>query len=232
MRPARLAALVLSVLALAGCGSFGAADEEGSARLWITRDRGAKVLFEGRVPAGMTVMQALEREADVETRYGGRFVQAIDGVEGSLEEGRDWFYFVNGIAADRGASEYRLREGDVAWWDYRSWQGEREVLVVVGAFPEPFVHGYDGRVRPAVVRHRGQTSGARAIGRLIGAVSVAPDRVPVPPGANVFRIVRGTPRFVASAARAGGAVTFTFSGDAARLAREPQLARFRYEGLR
>ena len=227
----RLAALLV-VLSLAGCGSFAATEgSEGTASLWITRDRGAKVLFEGEVPAGLTVMQALQRKADVETRYGGRFVQSIDGLEGSLEHGRDWFYFVNGIAADRAASEYRLRDGEVAWWDYRRWHDERDVRVVVGAFPEPFLHGYDGRLRAGVVRYRGQASGARAIGRLIRAVSVAPDGVPVPRGAHVFRIVPGPPRFVASAESSHGPVTFTFSGDADRLARNPERARFRYEGL-
>ena len=39
------------------------------------------------VPAGRAVLQALDREADIETRYGGRFVQAIDGVEGSSASG-------------------------------------------------------------------------------------------------------------------------------------------------
>lgn len=227
----RRAALLLALL-LAGCGSFGAEEGEGEATLWITRDRGATVLFEGRVPAGLTVMQALRREADVVTGYGGRFVHAIEGIEGSLADGRDWFYFVNGIAADRGAAEYRLRAGEVAWWDYRRWRGEPEVRVVVGAFPEPFLHGYDGHVPPAVVRYRGrQRAGARAIGKLIRAVSVAPAGVPVPRGANVFRIVSGPAGFVASAARPGGPVTFTFSGDAERLARQPERVRFRYEGV-
>jgi uncharacterized protein DUF4430 len=101
----RLLGLVLALL-LAACA--GAGEEQGTATLWVTRDRGAEVLRETAVPAGQTVMRALDGEADVETRYGGRFVQAIDGLEGSLAEGRDWFFFVNGVAADRGAAEYRL----------------------------------------------------------------------------------------------------------------------------
>ena len=35
--------------------------------------------LEGTVPAGLTAMQALDRKLDVDTRYGGRFVQAIEG---------------------------------------------------------------------------------------------------------------------------------------------------------
>jgi hypothetical protein len=230
---ARLAALLVLLL-LAGCGGT-AGGGQGTATLWITRDRGAEVLFEGTVPAGLTVLQALDREADVETRYGGRFVQAVDGLEGSLRGGRDWFYFVNGVAADRGAAEYRLRPGEIAWWDYRRWRGGAETQVVVGAFPEPFVHGYAGKVRPVAVRYRfrGQRSAARAIARLVGAGSIAAEGVPTPRGASVIRIVAGPPtHFAATAGSPDGPYTFTLSLPAAnRLAREPALARFRFEGL-
>jgi hypothetical protein len=227
----RLASLVLVLLA-AACGGSGA-DERGNASLWITRDRGSEVLYEGTVDAGSTVLKALEAEADVDTSYGGRFVQGIEGLEGSLAGGRDWFFFVNGVAADRGAAEYRIRPGDTVWWDYREWQGTAEVRIVVGAFPEPFLHGYDGRTRPAAVRYErpAQARGARAIARLIGAASVAPMTTPVPNGANAFLIRSGRPRFTASLSAPEGPYRFTFAGDALRLARNPRLVRFRYEGL-
>jgi hypothetical protein len=230
--PARLAALVLS-LVLAGCGS--SPEVEGTATLWITRDGGARVLYEGSVPAGLTVLQALDRHADVETRYGGRFVQAIDGVEGSLTGGRDWFYFVNGVASDRSAVEYKLRDGEIAWWDFRAWRGESEIRVVVGAFPEPLLHGFDGKRRPTVVRYSRshQRASAEAIGRLVRARGVESAAVPVPAGTNVVRIVDGRVRFSATASSTAGPFAFTIGGDeAARLARDPTLARFRYEGLR
>lgn len=231
----RLAAL-LAVLLLAAC-SGGGGGGDGTATLWVTRDRGAEVLHEAEVPAGVTVLQALDREAEVDTRFGGRFVQAIDGLDGSLAAGRDWFYFVNGYEADRGAAEYRLRAGDVVWWDLRSWRGGSERQpVVVGAFPEPFVHGYDGRTRPGAVRYADDSlaSAARRIGELIGADSVAAASVPVPEGANVLRLESGTPRFVARLRNGGGAgapVEFVLSGDATRIAAAPEAARFRYEGL-
>jgi len=121
----------------------------------VTRDRGVYVLLVRRVPAGLTAMQGLMRVAQVQTRYAGRFVQAIDGVSGSLAREQDWFYFVNGYEADRGAAEYRLHPGDVEWWDYRSWKHAEHVPVVVGAFPEPFLHGYDGKRLPAYVAYDG-----------------------------------------------------------------------------
>jgi Domain of unknown function (DUF4430) len=144
------AATVLTLLAVTtGCGN----GTSGRATLWITRDRGAQVLKVTHVPAGLTAMQALERVSDVSTRYGGRYVQAIDGVRGSLTAQHDWFYFVNGYEADRSAAEYRLHAGDVEWWDFRAWRHALHVPVVVGAFPEPFLHGWNGHRRPAVVEY-------------------------------------------------------------------------------
>jgi hypothetical protein len=223
----RRIALALAVLLLAGCGG-GEEGAAGGAELWITRDRGAEVLLEADVASGQTVMEALRGEAEVETRYGGRFVQAIDGVAGSLARGWDWFYFVNGVAPDRGAADFRLRAGDVAWFDYRRWGGEAEVPVVVGAFPEPFVHGFDGERREAVVTYESpaQRAGAEAIAELIGGRVVAGKP---PPGANVFAVVAGRPHLRASAESARGPYRFSFAGDAAALAREPESVRFRYE---
>ena len=226
----RALAGVLLCLLLAGCGSTAAGGEEGSASLWITRDRGTTVLFQGRVDAGQTVLQALRSRAEVETAYGGRFVKAIDGLRGSLAGGRDWFYFVNGVAPDRGAAEVRLRDGDIAWWDYRRWAGDEEVQVVVGAFPEPLVNGY-GERRETVVRfaRTGQRAGAEAVGRLLGARSVAPVGTPVPAGANLFVVADGPHRFSAEGASPTGPYTLTFAGDAAALARDPARYRFRFE---
>lgn len=221
---------------LAGCGSE--PKGSGTAALWVTRDRGERVLFVRTVPAGLTAMQALDREADVKTRYGGRFVQAIEGLEGDLADRRDWFYFVNGVEADRSAADYRLRDGEVLWWDYRSWRGRMRQAVVVGAFPEPFVHGFAGRTRPVAVRYeRGLGRGARAVGRLLHADSVESTSVPAPRSAHVFVVERsraqGRETFTATlrddSAGAGSPVRFVFGGDAVRLARDPDRFRFRYE---
>jgi hypothetical protein len=227
----RRACLAVLCLLLVGCGSGSAGGEQaGAASIWITRDRGKVVLYEGRVDAGQTVLQALRSRADVDTGYGGRFVQGIDGIEGSLSHGRDWLYFLNGVAADRGAAEVRLRRGDVAWWDYRSWVGADEVQVVVGAFPEPLVNGYGPR-RATAVRYarEDQRRGAEEIARLLGAGSVAPDGTPVPDGANAFVLADGPPRFRAEADSPQGPYTLTFSGDALALARNPARFRFRFQ---
>ena len=213
--------VALALVLLPGCGHERTGS--GSASLWVTRDRGATVLATTTVPAGLTAMQALDRELDLKTTYGGRFVQSIDGLAGSLEDQRDWFWFVNGYEGDRSASSYRLRDGDVAWLDYRGWEREGEARVVVGAFPEPFLHGYDGRTRPAAVRFEGSRTRADELAREIGAASVAPLGTPAPEGANVLELRAGPDRATAEllGQSAGDPFRLVLSGD-------PELTR-RYE---
>jgi hypothetical protein len=97
-------------------------------------------------------MRLLQSANEVETRFGGGFVQSIDGVEGAGESGsRDWFFFVNGIEADRGAADYDLSPGDVVQWDHRDWGSTMDVRAIVGAFPQPFLDGLDGKRFPVRV---------------------------------------------------------------------------------
>jgi hypothetical protein len=211
--PRRSFAALAVLVVLAGCG--GSREDEGTATLWVTRDRGARLLLDVEVDAGQTLMRALAAEADVKTRYGGRFVQAIEGIEGSLEGQRDWFWFVNGYEGDRSAASYRLGDGDVAWFDFRKWAREGEARVVVGAFPEPFVHGYGGKTRPSVVRFEGSRQRATRLARLIGADSVAALGAPVPPGANVLEVRTGRARAQAEllGETAGDPIRFVLSGE-------------------
>ena len=144
------------VLALAGCGAgFGAGESGGEADLTVTRDYGYEVLISDTVDglnASSTAMRILDAEAEVETRYGGGFVQSLDGISGSSgARSSDWFYFVNGIAAERGAAEFLVRPGDRMWWDFRDWTDAMDVNAVVGSYPAPMAGGYDGRTWPVVV---------------------------------------------------------------------------------
>ena len=217
----RLGLLVALAALAAGCGS----SSTGPATVWVTRDRGAQVLHTARVPAGLTAMQALARVAKVSTSYGGRYVRSVDGF---AEQGRDsWFYYVNGYLADRGAAEYRLHDGDVEWWDFRSWSDPAQDPVVVGAFPEPFLHGYGGKRRPAVV-----VSLDRALGRRLARLVHGRLAATRPPGANVLEVVRrARPRLSARLVRQQPGAPVGFVLDAAfarRLLAEPALVRHRY----
>jgi hypothetical protein len=225
----RAAAVGLAVAALAGCGST---HTKGAATLWITRDRGEHVVLVGTVKAGQTAMQALQGKAKVKTSYGGRFVQSIDGVSGSRSGRRDWFYFVNGYEADRGAADYTLRPGDVEWWDYRSWKHEIHVPIVVGAFPEPFLHGYAGKRRDATIIFDSAELEplARRLAKLIHPKKLAPDQIS---DANLLFLTRASVPFSATTERAGAPVRFVIGPKAARrLLADPKLVRFRYSGLR
>ena len=153
-RALAIAALLAALAAAAsGCG-FGPGEEQASeGSLTVTRDFGAEPIGRKRM-AGVsesdTVMRLLQRDFEVETRYGGNFVQEIDGVAGGREGGRrvDWFYYVNGIEAGTGAGERRVEPGDRIWWDHHDWGGTMRIPAVVGSFPEPFVSGNGGRKLP------------------------------------------------------------------------------------
>ncbi len=148
-------ALALAVLATAGCG-LGAGDEparDEGANVLVTRDFGRQGL--GRInydpiPASATVMRLLQDRFEVQTRYGGGFVQSIDGVTGGRDRGRpvDWFYYVNGIEAGTGAAERRVSAGDRIWWDRHDWGKAMRIPAVVGSFPEPFLSGTEGKRLP------------------------------------------------------------------------------------
>src|SRR3954468_23358535 len=105
-------------VALAGCGlGAGGASKGGGVELTVSRNFGAEPLRTSRqrkIPAGETVMRLLQRKVDVKTRYGGGFVQEIDGISGGRRSGRpvDWFYYVNGIESENGAAARRLSPGD------------------------------------------------------------------------------------------------------------------------
>jgi hypothetical protein len=200
----RLAAVVAVLAAVApaaaGCG-FGAGASTGDVTLTVTRDFGAEELHQGvdqeKASEGDTVMRLLERKYDVKTRFGGGFVQEIDGVAGGRESGRraDWFYYVNGIEAPVGAAERRVSAGERVWWDHHAWDAAQRVPAVVGSFPEPFKSGSGGKRYPIKmvcagdeerscdeVQKRLEDAGVKAVSRASFAQSA---------GEEVLRVIVG-----------------------------------------
>lgn len=134
-------ALLCAALATAGCG-LGPGADVGDVRLTVTREFGAVPVLD-RSPAAKesdTVMRLLEGEADIETRYGGGYVHAIDGTAEEQRSGDpyDWFFYVDGVESQIGAAEYELDGGERVWWDYRNWSATNHVPAVVGSWPAPF----------------------------------------------------------------------------------------------
>ena len=150
----RLVAGALSALALvaAGCGA-GAGSAPDEVKLTVTDGFGARTVLDrpdADVRGDDTVMRLLQRNAEVQTRYGGGFVQSIGGLRGGREGERplDWFYFVNGILADKGAAAVDVHAGDRIWWDRHDWGTANRIPAVVGSYPEPFLNGVDGERLP------------------------------------------------------------------------------------
>ncbi len=147
-----LAALGAVVLGT-GCGFGPGGSSEGEATLTVTRNYGAQELLRASQTdpsESETVMRMLDREADIETRYGGGFVDSIEGVEGSTVEGGrtfDWFFYVNGVESAIGAAETSILGGDRIWWDHRDWTEAMRVPAVVGSWPEPFLQASAGSDR-------------------------------------------------------------------------------------
>jgi len=124
----------------------------------ITTDYGRELLLEKGVVCqnNMTVMDGLAQTgAKLKTSYGGEFISGIEGLEsdrgGLLGARRDWFYYVNGIFAETGALDYKVQAGETVWWDYHDWKAAQGTAAVIGCYPEPFVRGYRGQVKPTTI---------------------------------------------------------------------------------
>ncbi len=148
----RLVVVVVALVA-AGCGFGSGSPSGGTVTIRVTQDFGHSELAPARREGardGETVMRLLQRHFTVQTKYGGGFVQEIDGVSGGRAKGRqvDWFYYVNGVEASNGAADHKLSSGDRVWWDHHDWGAAQRIPAVVGAFPEPFQSGTGGKKLP------------------------------------------------------------------------------------
>jgi hypothetical protein len=147
-RPVALAVgLLVALLAaalLAGCGPARSSDSEGFA-LTVTRDFGATGVAELKrqpIPQPPGLAAILDRYANPRAR-----------------ESR----FVNGIAADKPAAKLELHGGDRVWLDQHDSSVSEPVSAVVGSFPEPFLHGVDGKRLPVRVECDDPRGGACAV---------------------------------------------------------------------
>jgi hypothetical protein len=168
-----IAAAAVAVV-IAGCG-LGAGPGTTNAQVMVTRDFGSASMgafAQKHVPGSETVMQMLERSFQVQTKYGGGFVQSIDGHAGDSTQ-HDWFYYVNGIEAPKGASATAVHAGDRIWWDLHDWQVTNSIPAVVGSFPQPFVSGTGGKRLPTVLECASDVGSAcTAVGKTLRAAGV------------------------------------------------------------
>jgi hypothetical protein len=173
--------LLCAVAAICGC-TIGPGDstKEGVS-LTVTRDFGRSqvlALRRARVRREDTAMRVLQRNAKVAPRLRGKLVQEINGVGGGRRGRRpmDWFLYVNGIQADKDATAIDVNGGDRLWWDRHDWGVTHDIPAAVGSFPEPFLHGVDGKRLPVRVECDNPRAGA------CGAVAAKLIKLGVPAG--------------------------------------------------
>jgi hypothetical protein len=150
--PAALAVALLAALALAGCGLVDASAPT-AVQVLVTREFGSRVLRRSGVlkaSGDQSVMSLLMANDAVGAVSDGHIVQSIDGVSGGQEAGEpvNWFYYVNGVEAPKGAVATDVHPGDHIWWDLHDWSQAEKIPAVVGSFPEPFLNGYQGTRLP------------------------------------------------------------------------------------
>jgi hypothetical protein len=185
--------------AVGGCGVGPGTSPTTGVGLTVTRDFGARSLVDlprAKVAGADTVMRVLQRNAKVGTRFGGDFVQSIDGLAGGHRAGRpvDWFIYVNGIQSDKGAGAVDAHGGDRMWWDNHDWGVTPDIPAVVGSFPEPFVHGTDGKRLPVRVECHDPRAGAcDVVAKKLIALGVPAGRSTISQSAadNTLRVLVG-----------------------------------------
>lgn len=148
--------IIVSLLAILPFGCQSQTSGQIAVRVIVTQDFGNELLLDEPVVLdnGANALDALEKVAKVETKYGGGFIEAINGIRSQYSQGRakkDWFFYVNGISANVGVMDYELSEGDVGHWDFHDWSFHAFIPAVIGDFPQPFVGGYQGKNLPTII---------------------------------------------------------------------------------
>ena len=112
---------LLAILVL-GCTATGDAtivSDSTSVRLVVSTGLGEQVLFDKAVLGSGDVIMILSQHTEIETTYGGKFIDSINGLK--TEPGSAWFYYVNGKLMDRGAAAYIPKNGDIIQWDFHEY---------------------------------------------------------------------------------------------------------------
>lgn len=150
-----LLVVVLSALA-SGCQSGNEtetrqADKIENVRVLITSDFGKAILKDEELKynANYSVLDYLENISEVETAYGGGFVNGIDGLRSGFTNQKnkvkkDWFFYANGIFSHLGALDYYPSPGEIVQWDYHLWEKSSSSSTLLSGFTEVFHSGYDG----------------------------------------------------------------------------------------
>jgi hypothetical protein len=79
-------------------------------------------------------------------------VASIDGLPATTaasgEGAREWSYYINGVQVDKRPAKRGVNPGDHVWWDLHPALHTAVTPALVGAYPEPFLNGVEGRRLP------------------------------------------------------------------------------------
>jgi hypothetical protein len=142
-----VAAVALCALTLGACGVGGSTSGDDDVTQLVSRDFGAtKIDQQGPAPteAGDTVLGLLQSTTKVVDS--GDTVTAIGGL--AARPPQVWSGFVNGVDLKDAPGDQKVRGGDRIWWDLHDASAAPKVLAVVGSYPEPFLHGQNGKRWP------------------------------------------------------------------------------------
>jgi hypothetical protein len=146
-----LAALALLVFCTSGCriGSTPLA-EPITIQVVATRDFGREIVFEREavIDRRMSAQDVLAEVTDFETD--GSYILEFEELRGN--DRVYWMYYINGLLSKYFAGGYMVRPGDVMHWDFHPWAGAHHgSSAIIGSFPEPLRHGYEGQTFPTTV---------------------------------------------------------------------------------
>ena len=147
MKKRVLVTILIALALLTGCVNEKAEHvDKNELTILITKDFGREILSEKTLLVNEedTVMDLMLDNFDIETAYGGGFVNAIGGLASGYtklsdkQENRtkmDWFYYVNGIMAEVGSDQYYANDVNTISWDFHDWGGDMYVKTRINAWP-------------------------------------------------------------------------------------------------
>jgi hypothetical protein len=139
---AGVAGAALGALVLAGCGLVTAAAPT-AVQLLVTRDFGSQVVYRAgglRATGGKTVAGLLSSKLAGAGAGAGAWAGSGLGSSGT--------YFVNGVQPIKRPTATDVYPGDHIWLDLNDAGRLAAPSAVVGAFPEPFLNGLEGKRLP------------------------------------------------------------------------------------
>lgn len=165
--------ILLVFCALAGCQY--SEKDEGNVQVIVAQDFGneriTSQLF--KINAGDTVLDVMVDHYDIETAYGGSFINGINGLTSKFTNQKkrikvDWFFYVNGILSQVGSGDYELQSKDIIIWDYHNWEQTSYISSIIGAYPQNFIsNDYGEALELNILYLKGYQKAAQKIGNYL-----------------------------------------------------------------